>query len=388
MFGVPLAWKNLTHDRRKFSIAIAGIAFAVILMFQQRGFNNALFDSAVVLLEQVSADIVIFDQTRFSLSAETRFDREILDIAAATPGVADVQPVYTENSAAFLQAPGFKPRPIRIIGIDVSQPVLRNKSGEVLDLSPLQQVGTAWIDVWSKSEYGFDLRRGAAPQSGELAGQEIRITGHFDLGRDFANDGSLVMSTESVQHYFPYRRWGDPLGTVDMGLVRCDDPQQAAMVVRQLKQRLDQRDVQVFTRQELIQREINFWSSATPIGYIFLVGSIMGFVVGVIICYQILATDISDHMSEFATLKAMGYSNGYFFRLVCTESIYLSVLGYIPGWLVSRTLFEINSVFTGLLMKLTWDRSLWILGLTMVMCLISGMLALRKLLTSDPAELF
>ena len=387
MFRVPLAWNNLTHDRRKFAVAVSGIAFAVILMFQQRGFNNALFDSAVVLVEQVAADVLIFHETRFSLAAETRFDRDVLDIAAATPGVRAADAVYMENSAAFLQAPGGKPRPIRVIGLDIFKPLLIDKSGQVEDLTSLASVGTAKIDQWSKREYGFDLQT-LDPQVGELAGKPLSIVGNFQLGRDFANDGSLVMSEESIAHFFPYRRWGDPLGVVDMGLVHCDDPGQAKQIAEELRVRLDGRPVKVLTREEMISEEKKFWGKATPIGYIFLVGSIMGFVVGVIICYQILATDINDHLSEFATLKAMGYSNGYFFRLVCTESLLLSLLGFLPGWLISTVLFQLNTAFTGLQMRLDWERSLWILGLTLMMCLISGLLALRKLLTSDPAELF
>jgi putative ABC transport system permease protein len=114
----------------------------------------------------------------------------------------------------------------------------------------------------------------------------------------------------------------------------------------------------------------------------------MGFVVGVIICYQILANDITEHMSELATLKAMGYGNGYFFGLVLKQAIYLSLLGFLPGLFCSWLLFQVNSSFTGLLMNLSWDRALFILGLTMIMCVFSGFLALRKLLAADPASLF
>jgi len=392
MFRVPLAWKNLTHDVRKFAIALAGICFAVVLMFQQRGFNNALFDSAVVMLRQMDADIVIFDNHRFSLSAETRFDRDVLDIAASCPGVVSAHAVYTENSIAFLQTENNKPRPIRVIGFDTQHPILLDKSGNPLDVdSKLPRSQTALIDVWSKHEYGFNLNPSYdQPQAGELAGKKITINGTFNLGRDFANDGSLVVSKESIQHYFPFRKYGDPLGVVDIGLIKCDDATASGLqtIKRDLQERLSGRKVIVYTKQEFIDKEIAFWSKATPIGYIFLVGSIMGFVVGVIICYQILANDIADHMSEFATLKAMGYSNFYFFRLVITESIYLSVIGFIPGFLISMLLFAINSQFTGLNMLMTWDRALFILGLTMIMCMISGVLALRKLISTDPAELF
>jgi putative ABC transport system permease protein len=390
MTRVPLAWKNLTHDPRRLAVALAGISFAVMLMFQQRGFNNALFDSTVALLEQMDADIIILDKTRFSLSAETRFEREVLDIAASCPGVIRTDPVYTENSVAFLRKQGLKARPIRVIGFDLSQPILLDKTGQPLDLEKVRgEEYTAMIDVLSKENFGFNLDpNNNEPQPAELAGKKIKIVDKFDLGRDFANDGNLIVSAQSIAHYFPYRRFGDPLGVVDLGLVQCEAGANLQAVKATLEKQLAGKKVTVETREEFIAREKHFWSSATPIGIIFLIGAIIGFVVGVIICYQILASDIADHMSEFATLKAMGYSNAYFFRLVITEAIYLSVIGFIPGFLLSLILFQINAQITGLMMIMTPARALLILGLTVLMCIFSGILALRKLLSTDPAELF
>ncbi len=389
MNRVPLAWKNLTHDKRKLAVAIAGISFAVMLMFQQRGFNNALFDSTVALVKQLDADIIVFDRGRFSLSAETRFDREALDIAASCPGVTHADAVYTENSLAFLRRDGTKARPIRVIGYDLSRPLLLDDSGNVIDTSSIQANGTALMDVLSKKQYGFDLNPADGQvQTGELANRSIRIVGTFRLGRDFANDGNLIMSNQSLANYFPYRKLGDPLGVVDLGLIHCSDGTDLQETKRELKERLKGNQVIVLTRDEFIQREIGFWSTSTPIGVIFFIGAVMGFFVGVIICYQILANDISDHMSEFATLKAMGYGNWFFFQLVIAESLLLSVFGFFPGLVLSLVLFEVNSAFTGLIMMMTVPRALLIFALTVVMCVLSGLLALRKLLTTDPASLF
>ncbi len=395
MSRVPLAWKNLTHDLRKLTVAVAGISFAVMLMFQQRGFNNALFDSTVALVKQLEADIIIFDKGRFSLSAETRFDREALDIAASCPGVEYADAVYTENSVAFLRKQGRKARPIRVIAFDLSRPLLKNADGQVIDLRKIAPDETAMIDELSKIEYGFDLAPGTddrpkPPQIGELAGRKINIVDTFRLGRDFANDGNLVMSSQTFEPYFQYRQFGDPLGVVDLGLIQCtdDSPENLQVVKQMLQQRLADNDVLIATRDEFIQREIKFWAKSTPIGVIFFIGAIIGFVVGIIICYQILANDIADHLSEFATLKAMGYSNAYFFKLVLTEAVLLSLFGFIPGLLFSMVLFEINASITGLIMVMTVPRALLILGLTIVMCVISGLLALRKLISTDPASLF
>jgi len=219
-----------------------------------------------------------------------------------------------------------------------------------------------------------------------LAGRTIRVVGSFSMGRDFAHEGNLLMLADELAKYFPYRAL-NPLDVVDIGLVRLAPGENTQEVADRLQEQLG-KSVSVMPRQALIDREIAFWARSTPIGTIFAVGAIMGFVVGVVICYQVLATDIADHLPEFATLRAMGYRNGYFFRLICSQSVILSLMGFVPGLLASWLLFRFTSMQTGLLMMMTWDRAAFIFVLTLLMCLTSGIFALRKLLSADPASLF
>jgi putative ABC transport system permease protein len=144
----------------------------------------------------------------------------------------------------------------------------------------------------------------------------------------------------------------------------------------------------VFSKQSLVQREIGFWARNTPIGVIFSIGTVMGMLIGVIICAQILYTDIQDHMAEYATLKAMGYGAGYFLRFVLSQAFYLCLLGFIPGWIVSWLLYQWLSDWTGLVMRLDTSRVLLVATLTLLMSGLSGILAVRKLWRSDPAALF
>jgi putative ABC transport system permease protein len=196
------------------------------------------------------------------------------------------------------------------------------------------------------------------------------------------------MSAANFARYFPWRGTADdPLGTVDLGIVRLDDPAAADDVAAKLQAALPG-DVTVWTKDGLIEREIDFWRASTPIGYIFAVGTIMGFVVGIVICYQTIYTDISNHMPEFATLKAMGYRSRYFFAIVLRQSLYLAALGFVPGLIVSFICYQILAAATGLLLDLNLLRAASVLLLTIAMCLASGMLAIRKLLAADPAELF
>ncbi len=385
---VPLAWRNLTHDRRKLLVAMSGVAFAVMLMFQQRGFNNALFDSTVELIRELDGDVILFNPARFAISNEIRFPRRALDVAASTPGVAAADPLYLENVAARMRTSGRRARPIRVIAFNLDRPIFLDTQGMLGEQIPLLRApDTALIDRLSKRNYGIDLSSNASwPQTGELANRHIEIVGLFQSGRDFAHDGNLLMSIDNFVNYFGYRA-AKPLDVVDLGLLKVQPGYSSQGVADDLRQILGG-EVMVLTKEQFVQKEISFWARNTPIGVIFMIGAVMGFAVGVIICYQILASDISDHMGEFATLKAMGYSNRYFFALVLRQAVYLAILGFLPGLFFSWLLFQFNSSWTGLLMHLTIFRVLTILLATVTMCAVSGMLALRKLLAADPASLF
>ncbi|MEC9094842.1 MAG: FtsX-like permease family protein, partial [Planctomycetota bacterium] len=250
-------------------------------------------------------------------------------------------------------------------------------------------------DRLSKPEFGFQFvgTRVKGENTGRLLEKEIQVVGTFQMGRDFAHEGNLVMGQKNFSNYFGYRgnqrlaTGRNPLSVVDLGLVRVQPGFQVEAVKERVRAALPPL-VNVVTKEEFIKNEVAFWSASTPIGIIFKIGAAMGFVVGVIICYQILATDIADHIGELATLKAMGYDDYYFRSLVIAESLILSILGFIPGCLFSLMVFQINAQVTGLIMMMTIPRALFIFGLTVLMCLISGWIAMRKLLKADPASLF
>jgi putative ABC transport system permease protein len=147
-------------------------------------------------------------------------------------------------------------------------------------------------------------------------------------------------------------------------------------------------DVRVLTKAGLIDKEQGFWDHVAPIGTVFSIGVVMGFIVGLAICYQVLFSDVSERLAEFATLKAMGYSDFRLFAIVVTQSVYLAMLGYLAGLGVGLLLFGVVHEATGLPMDLRAQDAATILGLTLVMCVSSGCLAARRLSSADPAELF
>ncbi|MCC6491661.1 MAG: FtsX-like permease family protein [Pirellulales bacterium] len=390
----PLAWKNLTHDWRRLAVAVAGIGFAVLLMFTQVGFQNALFDSQVKLIDDLQGDIFLVSRAKYALAAEKRFPRELINQARACPGVAGAYPLYTELTLSRLknlaQGSSRKAYPIRTIGFHLEDPVFNSPAinAQRLALRGPQSSLVALRSTRSNFDFPLDDPARLAATPVELANQRLRLAGVFEMGTDFAHDGNLAMSAENFAKYFPQRvAAGDPLSVVDLGIVHVNTGASAGEVRDLLDQILDDR-VLVLTREQFRLQEVKFWDDSTPIGIIFNAGKIIGFVVGMVICYQVIYSDIADHMPEFATLKAMGYSTGYFLRLIVVEAVLLSLIGFVPGLAVSSALYAILARATGLLLTMTAPSMALVLVLTIAMCIASGLLAVRKLLGADPANLF
>lgn len=383
----PLALKNLLHNRRRLLVAVLGIGFAVVLMFMQTGFRNALYDSTVQIVDFLNADIILVNRAQYALPASQTFSRRRISQARGCPGVEGVYPVYIECFYAIWKPVGKKGYPIRALAFQLGDPVFRIPEAEQ---DRLRSPRTALFDTKSRRKYGGprwaeDPRRHV---DAELAGRSIKLVGTFQMGTDFANDGNLIMSAKNFAEYFPFRAQGDdPLSVVDLGVVRLKQGADVDQVKRRLEKILPD-DVAVHTKEGFRRAEQRFWAKSTPIGYIFGTGTVMGFVVGVIICYQVIYSGISDYLSEFATLKAMGYRSRYFVGVVFATAFYLSVLSFIPGSLISWGAYKMLGWYTGLPLILTFWRGALVFLLTLGMCSLSGCLAVRKVLAADPADLF
>jgi putative ABC transport system permease protein len=358
-------------------------------MFTQLGFINALFDTTIQIPEKLNADLILASKAHKGLVSFERFDRQRIYQARGCPGVAAAYPFYMHFYGVLWKAQGSVIHPIRLLAFPLSDPVFAIP--EAADHArQLEEPGTALFDRRNKPLYG--VPRGGDPVADqpevELNNRALRLVGTFELGTDFLADGNLILSDRNFAKFMPTRAPGkDPLSIVDLGVVQLADGADVAQVRAALAQLLPG-DVRIYTKQEFIDREIAFWNDSTPIGYVFFLGMMIGFLVGVVVCYQIISADIADHIPEFATLKAMGYRNRYFMGFVLQEAFLLSVLSFIPGLLISLGIYTVLAKGTGLLMALNVPRAAFVFLLTAVMCLFSGGLAMRKVLAADPADLF
>src|SRR5262249_55384794 len=299
------------------------------------------------------------------------------------PAVDSVSPVYT--SVALWKNPydGVTHR-IFVSAIDPTAPAL-DLPGVAAKLDQLRLPDVVLFDAASRPDFGAvaeHFRAGDTIET-ELENRAISVVGLFELGTSFGIDGNLVTSDLNFLRLFPAHQEG----LINIGVIRLKpgaDPES----VRTLLAETLPHDVEVLTKEGLQQREINYWAKATPIGFVFTFGAIMGFVVGMVIVYQILFADVADHLPEYATLKAVGYPDSYLFFVVFYEAVILAVLGYLPGFALSAQLYRLTERATHLPMNLNGEVGGLVLGLTVVMCTVSGMIAVRKVRSADPAEIF
>ncbi|ESA33272.1 hypothetical protein N836_21525 [Leptolyngbya sp. Heron Island J] len=385
---IPLAWLNLTHDRRRFVTSLAGVGFAVLLMFMFNGFMNALYDSQLQLLNRFNGEVIIVNRLRTNMFVPRAFARRRLYQARAFEGVQNAYAIYI-SEVNWKNPENRNSRGVRVIAINPDEPVLNIP--EIADhRQTLKLPETALMDTQSRAEVG-PVEVGVVS---ELADRRIHLVGTFTMGTDFASgNGNLLMSDQNFLRYFADRGPEEDkrsFATVDIGVVKLEPGANVDRIVATLQDNLPN-DVLVMARDGengFVIRERKYWQENTNIGFVFSLLTSMGFFVGIILVYQILYTDVADHWAEYATLKAMGYKNGYLLGVVMQEALILSVLGFIPGVLVSQLLYQAAGNATGLFFQMTPERVMNLLVATFIMCLVSGAIAVRKVQTTDPADVF
>jgi putative ABC transport system permease protein len=380
---VPLAWRSITHDKKRMVLAIAGIMFSSVLMFMQMGFLNAVVDAQIKLVRWFNADLIITNSSKHHLGIHESFPYRRLEQALSVNGVAAALPVYIESQLSFWRNPQtHQSRPIRVVGLPIQDSVLLP---QFMVLPPdLQEADSVLADRRSRRFFG-PLTMGVQT---ELAGRRVHIAGTFSLGTDFESDGTVIMSDTNFLRYFPERRTAGPaIGRAEFGLLRVA-PGQPVAEVREALQKALPPDVHIWTKPELIEQESRFWLVYTPIGFIFKLGLAIGFIVGVVICSQILYTSVVDRMPLFGTLKAIGYTNTYLIRLVTHEALLLSLLAFIPSAFIAWGLYNLLVSAVNFEMVLTFPRIFVVFAFTVGMSILAALVAIRKALTADPAEVF
>jgi putative ABC transport system permease protein len=379
----PLGWLQLSHQKGKLLVALAGIAFADVLMFTQMGFQAALFDSSVRTQQILNADAVIFSPQALNFGNLSTIPRRRLLQAQDVPGVKNAHAMYV-NNVVWKNPQTRKETAIRVIGFDpdfvaLDLPEMKAK------LAKTKVPDALLFDKASRGTYQQVIPKieGGDRITTEIERRTVTLVDTISIGSSFGTDGHLITSDSNFLRLFPRRK----AESISLGILTLEPGANPDFVVAQLRQHLPNDSV-VLSRAEFIEFEKNYWQKNTSIGFIFSLGVAMGFIVGIVIVYQVLSTDVNSHMAEYATFKAMGYSNSYLLVVVFEEAIILALLGFFPGVLGALGLYNVVREGTKLPIMMTMARATTVLMLTMVMCMISGVIATRKLQSADPADIF
>ncbi|MEO1432461.1 MAG: ABC transporter permease DevC [Cyanobacteria bacterium J06633_8] len=379
----PLGWLQLSRHKGRFVVALAGIAFADILMFMQLAFQASLFESNTKLNRAVLSDIVLISSQAKSTQNPSTFPRNRLFEASDVPGVKAAEPMYV-GMVSWRNPQTRKKVQVQAIGFNPEIPALDIPEANA-QLDKIQLPDRFLFDKGARGEYDQVYAKVEAGEevSTEIGRRTINVNGLFEFGASFAADGMLLSSDNNYLRLFPNQK----ANSVNIGLVYLEPGYESEEVVTRLKAYLPE-DVKILTREGFLQFELDLLTKESPIAVIFTFGVSMGFIIGVIIVYQILSTDVNSHLKEYATFKAMGYGNNYLLGVIFEEAIIIATVGFIPGFFIPLGLYHLAATATNLPIYMTVSRAITVFILTVIACAISGGVATQKLQSADPADMF
>lgn len=380
---IPIGWLQLTHSKSRLTVALAGVAFANVLVFVQLGISGGLNQTINLSYQPIQADILISSSDANTLADGSPLARQRMFQALSVPGIAEAAPLYLgvtdwvreDGGTTALQVYGVPPEARNLVRPSYAD-----------DLAGLRLPNTALLDRLSRgvSFEEVDLPTFANPLEAELSGVAVDVIGTFSIGAGFSADGNLLVSDQTFLRLFPQRSAGTPSHI----LVRAEPGYNLAELADSIETVIASDAVIVRPLSEAIASDVSYQTTERPTGLIFGFGVVMGAIVGVVIVYQVLSTDVADHLREYATFKAMGYRQRFFLGLVFEEAVIMAVLGFIPGVLISLGIYVGMSAATGLPIEMDMQRALGVLIGTIFACTLSGAIATRRLAAADPADLF
>jgi putative ABC transport system permease protein len=383
LLAVRLAWRQLRAEKARLAAAIAGVMFAAVLVFMQLGFRSALFDSATTLLSSMRADVFLMHPLTTASFRPEVFPRVRATQALALPEVQAALPIYLGQASWRNPETGAR-RSVQLVGFDMLSGVM-DFPGLAALTDALKRPDTVAFDARSRPEFGNipRLLRERGPFEVQVGNRRVEIVGLVEIGPSFGADGNVLLSEVNFRRVLRER----PASSVDLVAIRLVPGADLVQAVARMRAILPD-DVSVLSQAELVAHDRAYWEKGTPIGFIFGFGSLMGLIVGMVIVYQILFSDIASHLKEYATLKAMGYSNAYLGQVVMGAALLLAVLGFLPGLVASTLLYRVIGKGTFLPLFMTLPRAAFVFLLILGMCVSAGLLALRKLRDADPADMF
>lgn len=379
---LPIGWLQLTHNPMRFAAAVTGVAFANVLVFVQLGIMNSMGAATLRPYSFFAADIMISANDANALADGGNVARQWLLQALADPDVTDATGLFIGNvpwdrgeDDISLTTFGIDPGKV-----DFFAPAIASEAPllEVQDSALLDRLARGL-----KRDEAAAIRP-QSPLSFETQGRTLTVYSTFAGGGGFGGDGYMIVSDQTFLSFFPARNSAAP----DHILLRLRPGADVSAVVKRLQTLISDPSLRIRSYPDAAQEELSFQQTKRPTGVIFGFGVLIGVLVGLVIVYQVLSTDVADHLREYATFKAMGYGPRFFAGIVLEEALILGVLGFIPGFAVGATMLTVMGKITTLPLAVTPSKAVTVLAGTVVFSALSGLIATRRLAAADPADLF
>ena len=251
-FKIPLAWLQLMQNKVRFLVTIVGIAFIVMLMFIQIGFQEALYSSATQLHQHLKGDLFLVSSQYKSLSANQSFSRTRLYQVLGFNGVESISPMYLAF-AKFKNPVNGEKYSIYLIGIEPGRVAL-DLPGLEENLDKIKIPNLVLFDRNSRSEFGPIAERFEQQSTNQVVeiftfnaakGYKVRIGGLFSLGPSFGVDGNLIISDTTFLRIFLNMRSPE---MIDIGVVTLKSGTDPQTIRDNIQVYLDN-DIRVFTFQ-------------------------------------------------------------------------------------------------------------------------------------------
>lgn len=395
----PLAMKKLVYKPMRTFVSIGGVSLAIILMFMQLGFLGAVGNTATLIYRQMPMDVAIQSQDYLHLFEAGIIDERIVKPLMQLDEVAEVRVLDTSLASWQItnqddtngndRYRSQESRAMAVIGVDPRLPAVLTE--EIVDIVPrLTSAEKVVVDRESRSEFGAKLGRFGAGDIGRVAEinqRSYRIMGTFQLGTGLAAAGAVIVNREGFQRLSRGTRAGK-CSLLTIRLAKGVSSQVGILVIEKRLAELGKHDLRVLSASDVLNREKQRWYWETPVGLIFMMGVAVAVVVGGMICYMVLAGDVLAHLPEYATLKAMGYTNRFLTKVLMEQALFIAILAFIPAFVMTILLYNLTSQFAEIPVAMTWPRAMIVGALSVVMCMAAGVVALRKLAKAEPANLF
>jgi putative ABC transport system permease protein len=371
-----LAWRILVHEKGRSALALVGVFIAILLVFIELGFFIAVPQGGMLVYDHMRFDLLLVS-TDYEFQAQPwQFPRARLTDAAKVAGVAQATPIYFAGGS-WQDPNGGTRLDVFLIGYDpAAQPFAVEDIERQSDR--LGEADTMLVDDMTRSIFG-PLTVGRRV---DIDDRRMTIGGTYHLGTGFLGIGVALMDNENF-----FRVTHRPPDSVNLGLITLVAGADKDKVAAELRQKLGN-DVQLFDRAELTAHENAYWTLRTSVGLIFGSGLVVSLIVGLMVLYQTLATQIARHLPEFATLKAIGYRDTSLAAVVTIEAMIIVFAAFIPAAVAAMAVYALIRAQTLLPLTFGATNVALVLAAVVIMSVGSAVLSLSALRRADPAEIF